>query len=107
MARQSRRQDEENHDRWLISYADFITLLFALFVVLYALSRVDEGKYKVFGSSLLFAFGSASIGKPLVIDPSQPVQQTEQELLLKSLVDKRNARLAEQQRKQMKRCKQW
>ena len=100
MARRIRRQDEENHERWLISYADFITLLFALFVVLYALSKMDESKYKVFGNSLQFAFGSASIGKPLVIDPAQPVQQSEQERLLKLLVDKRNARLAEQQRKQ-------
>jgi len=100
MARRSRRQDEENHDRWLISYADFITLLFALFVVLYAMSKVDEAKYKVFGDSLNFAFGkSILLGKPGVIEPAQTVQ-SEQELLLKALVDKRNARLAEQQRKQ-------
>ena len=99
MARKARRQDEENHDRWLISYADFITLLFAMFVVLYAMSRVDEGKYKVLGNSLNFAFGSVSLGIPA--SPSQqPVALSEQELLLKSLVDKRNARLAEQQRKQ-------
>lgn len=99
MARQSRRQNEENHDRWLISYADFITLLFALFVVLYAMSKVDEGKYKVFGNSLNFAFGSSILlGKPNVIDQAQTVQ-SEQELLLKTLVDKRNARLIEQQRK--------
>jgi len=98
MARRSRRQDEENHERWLISYADFITLLFALFVVLYAMSKVDEGKYKVFGNSLSFAFGSATIVKPGI--PNQAVQQNEHEALLKALVDKRNARLAEQQRKQ-------
>jgi chemotaxis protein MotB len=99
MARQSRRQNEENHERWLISYADFITLLFALFVVLYAMSKVDEAKYKVFGSSLNFAFGSSILlGKPSVIDQAQTVQ-SEQELLLKALVDKRNARLIEQQRK--------
>lgn len=100
MARRARRQDEENHERWLISYADFITLLFALFVVLYALSKVDEAKYKVFGNSLTFAFGAASIGKPVTGDSGKPVTPNEQELLLKSLVDKRNARLAEQQRKQ-------
>ena len=52
MARQLRRQSEENHDRWLISYADFITLLFALFVVMYALSKMDENKYKEFSNSL-------------------------------------------------------
>lgn len=101
MARTPRRQNEENNDRWLISYADFITLLFALFVVLYALSKVDEGKYKEFGSSLIFAFDSASLGKPIVVDPSnKSTQQSEHELLLKALVDRRNARLAEQQRKQ-------
>lgn len=100
MARRSRRQDEENHERWLISYADLITLLFAVFVVLYALSKVDEGKYKVFSNSLNFAFGSVSLGKPGVVDPARTAPQNEQELLLKALVDKRNARIAEQQRKQ-------
>jgi chemotaxis protein MotB len=98
MARQSRRIHEENHDRWLISYADFITLLFALFVVLYAMSKVDEGKYKVLGNSLNFAFGSLSVGKAGA-DPALSAA-SEQELLLKSLVDKRNARMAEQLRKQ-------
>ncbi len=38
----SRRQSEENHERWLVSYADFITLLFAFFVVMFATSRVDK-----------------------------------------------------------------
>ena len=99
MSRQSRRQNEENHERWLISYADFITLLFALFVVLYAMSKVDEAKYKVFGDSLNFAFGtSILLGKPGVSEPVQ-TGQSEQDRLLKALVDKRNARLAEQQRK--------
>jgi chemotaxis protein MotB len=100
MARRSRRQDEENHERWLISYADFITLLFAMFVVLYAMSKVDESKYKVLGNTLTDAFGSISLGKQGGTHPAQTAPKNEQELLLKSLVDKRNARLAEQQRKQ-------
>jgi chemotaxis protein MotB len=99
MIRRPRRIDEENHERWLISYADFITLLFALFVVLYALSKLDENKYKVFGNSLNFAFGSALLVKPGAGEPAQPVQ-SEQERLLKALVERRNARLAEQQRLQ-------
>ena len=99
MARHARRQNEENQDRWLVSYADFITLLFALFVVLYAISKVDESKYKVLGNSLSFAFGAISLGKPGGAGTIQAVVQNEQELLLKSLVDKRNARLAEQQQK--------
>ncbi len=45
-----------NHERWLVSYADFITLLFAFFVVMYAISSVNEGKYKVFSSSLRSVF---------------------------------------------------
>ncbi|HZO53885.1 MAG TPA: flagellar motor protein MotB, partial [Bryobacteraceae bacterium] len=34
----------ENHDRWLVSYADFITLLFAFFVVMFASSQTDHSK---------------------------------------------------------------
>lgn len=100
MARRARRQDEENHDRWLISYADFITLLFAVFVVLYAMSKIDEGKYKVLGSSLNTAFGSVSLGNRNAGESVHISHQNEQDLLLKSLVDKRNAKMAEQLRKQ-------
>jgi chemotaxis protein MotB len=49
--------DHENHDRWLISYADFITLLFAFFVVMYAISAVSENKYRILANSLGDAFG--------------------------------------------------
>src|SRR5437764_6459411 len=48
--------DHDNHDRWLVSYADFITLLFAFFVVMYAISQVNEGKYRVLSNSLMQAF---------------------------------------------------
>lgn len=48
--------DEEAHDRWVISYADFITLLFAFFVTLYATSSVNEGKYNIVADSLGLAF---------------------------------------------------
>ena len=50
-------EDSENHERWLISYADFITLLFAFFVVMYAVSVVNVGKYKVLSDALGDAFG--------------------------------------------------
>lgn len=39
-----RKTDRVNHDRWLVSYADFITLLFGLFVVLYAFAKSDQKK---------------------------------------------------------------
>jgi chemotaxis protein MotB len=51
------QQDSENHERWLISYADFITLLFAFFVVMYAVSVVNVGKYTVLSEALGDAFG--------------------------------------------------
>jgi chemotaxis protein MotB len=38
MARKKQHEKEPNHERWLVSYADFITLLFAVFVTLYAMS---------------------------------------------------------------------
>ncbi len=44
MTRRRRKADNPNHDRWLVSYADFITLLFAFFVVLYASSQADKSK---------------------------------------------------------------
>ena len=95
MARRARSHEHENHDRWLISYADFITLLFAFFVVMYAISSVNEAKYQIFSDSLTSAFGKQIVKS----DATAPA--SEQDLLLKSLVDRRNAKLAEQQREAM------
>src|SRR5438093_9885609 len=44
MARKKRHPEHENHERWLVSYADFITLLFAFFVVMFASSQTDKGR---------------------------------------------------------------
>lgn len=93
MARRKKRIDHDNHDRWLISYADFVTLLFAFFVVMYAISSVNETKYKTFSDSLSIAFSNQPNSSYTTIVPN------EQEQLLKALVDKRTARLGEQQRK--------
>ena len=46
MARKSRPPEHANHERWLISYADFITLLFAFFVVMFASSQTDKSRAK-------------------------------------------------------------
>ncbi len=56
MARKKKHEEHENHERWLVSYADFITLLFAFFVVMYAVSSVNAGKYRVLSDSLVTAF---------------------------------------------------
>ena len=77
MARRRRKIDAEGTplDRWLISYADFITLLFAFFVVMYAISTVNEGKYRVLSETLGKVFaapgGSAS---PLAQPLPQPLE---------------------------------
>jgi len=56
LRRRAIKDDEENTDRWLISYADFITLLFAFFVVMYSISSVNLGKYRVLSDSVSSAF---------------------------------------------------
>ncbi|MBK9446480.1 MAG: flagellar motor protein MotD [Betaproteobacteria bacterium] len=61
MARRKREEEHENHERWLVSYADFITLLFAFFVVMYALSSLNEGKYRVLSNSLTSAFRNVTV----------------------------------------------
>lgn len=76
-----RRQIEEEHDnteRWLVSYADFITLLFAFFVVMYSISSVNEGKYKVLSESLEGVFnGVSKTIKPIQIGEITPRSETE------------------------------
>ena len=54
--RKVRGEEGEHPDRWLVSYADFVTLLFAFFVVMYSVSSVNEGKLRVLSDSLLSAF---------------------------------------------------
>jgi chemotaxis protein MotB len=55
MARKKKHEEHENHERWLVSYADFITLLFAFFVVMYSISSVNEGKFRVVSQSIVEA----------------------------------------------------
>lgn len=64
MSENSRRHEEpENHERWLVSYADFITLLFAFFVVMYATSSNNQEKQKKFEESVRMNLKLAGPGK--------------------------------------------
>ena len=73
-ARRKFDDEPENHERWLISYADFITLLFAFFVVMYAISAVNIGKYKIFSDALGDAFGGKGAAQPVNTEvPNLPV----------------------------------
>lgn len=80
MARKKYEEEPDNNERWLISYADFITLLFAFFVVLYALSTINEGKYRVLSGALGNAFNSRALPvqsiriEPLSLLPLHPLQ---------------------------------
>src|SRR5258708_16010041 len=57
----TRPPEHENHDRWLVSYADFITLLFAFFVVMFATAQTDKGKAQQVSDSVKKALA----GQPL------------------------------------------
>ena len=72
MARRRIVEEFVSHDRWLVSYADFITLLFAFFVVMYSISQVNEGKYKVLSQTLSEVFTRQDPGAPeRTLDPFQ------------------------------------
>lgn len=93
MARRKRPKIEEAHntERWMVSYADFVTLLFAFFVVMYSISSLNEGKYKTLSTSLSDAFLSnerqavpvkifeqpPTIAEPLPLE-SEPYAEVEQ-----------------------------
>ena len=56
MSRRKRHPQHVNHERWLVSYADFITLLFAFFVVMYSTSQVDQRKVGKLAMAIQVAF---------------------------------------------------
>ena len=57
MARKKKPEEHENHERWMVSYADFVTLLFAFFTCLYAISTVDSAKMGQMVASMQVSFG--------------------------------------------------
>lgn len=67
MGRRRHREEYISHEAWAIPYADLMTLLLAFFVVMYAISSLNEGKYRVLADSLSSAFG----GQPRTISPIQ------------------------------------
>jgi len=67
VARRKKHEDHVNHEAWAIPYGDLVTLLLAFFVVMYAMSSVNEGKYRVLSDSLVAAFRS----QPKSLEPVQ------------------------------------
>ncbi len=73
--RRKKRHEHSNHERWLVSYADFITLLFAFFVVLYASAQVDKRKVGKLAMAIQEGFAQMGVfegsgAKPAVLDDS-------------------------------------
>lgn len=69
MSRKKRHPPHENHERWLVSYADFITLLFAFFVVLYASSQVDKKKMGQLANAIEQAFHEMGVFQGKAVGP--------------------------------------
>lgn len=68
MARKHKHEEHLNAEAWAIPYGDLVTLLLALFVVMYAMSSVNEGKYRVLSESLSEAFhGTPKSSRPIQI----------------------------------------
>jgi chemotaxis protein MotB len=72
MARKHKHEDHTNHEAWAIPYGDLVTLLLAFFVVMYALSTINEGKFRVLSDSLQAAFR----GVPRTLEPVQVGEKT-------------------------------
>ena len=80
MAKKHKHPEHENLERWLVSYADFITLLFATFVVLYALAQVDATDFAKLEDSLKHAFSQNTFfdGQEAIIDGSDSIFDQQQ-----------------------------
>ena len=74
MVRRKRQEIHINNERWLVSYADFITLLFAFFVVMYSISQVNQSKYRVLSETFVQAFNQPNDSKanPLPQEKTTP-----------------------------------
>jgi chemotaxis protein MotB len=82
MARRKHVEEPINHERWLVSYADFITLLFAFFVVMYSISSVNEDKYRVLSD----AMGSAFYDPKASVSPAQVSQVVTATVIMPSYI---------------------
>jgi chemotaxis protein MotB len=73
MARKKKHEEHVNAEAWAIPYGDLVTLLFALFTVMYAMSSVNEGKFRVLSDSMIAAFnGAPKSVRPVNIGEKEP-----------------------------------
>jgi chemotaxis protein MotB len=82
MARKKKHEDHVNHEAWAIPYGDLVTLLFALFTVMYAMSSVNEGKFRVLSDAMIAAFnGAPKSMRPLNMGEPEPGKGGEKPLV--------------------------
>ena len=73
MARKKKHEEHVNAEAWAIPYGDLVTLLFALFTVMYAISSVNEGKFRVLSDSMIAAFhGAPKSIRPINLGEKEP-----------------------------------
>ncbi len=86
MARKHKEEGHVNHERWLITYADLITLLMIFFIVMYSMSKVDAAKFRAIAESLNVTLGggtpaqielATSPSGPSIIDSGSPQQNSQ------------------------------
>src|SRR5512139_2319268 len=87
MARRRQHEEHANHEAWAIPYGDLVTLLLAFFVVMYSISTVNEGKYRVVSDSLNAAFRGSpqgpqpvQVGDPAATTVAAPIVQLPNEM---------------------------
>jgi chemotaxis protein MotB len=82
MARKKKHEEHMNHEAWAIPYGDLVTLLFALFTVMYAMSSVNEGKFRVLSDAMIAAFNGAPRSmRPLNMGEPEPGKGGEKPLV--------------------------
>lgn len=96
--RNHKKKSGGSKERWLITYADLITLMLIFFIVMYTLSKVDVAKFETMAQSMEAVFGSGGMilesPGPSVI-PGAPQQQTQQDIIEQIQLDKLKERLQE------------
>lgn len=107
MAKKNRKhEDHENHERWLITYADLITLLLVFFIIMYSMSKVDVEKYATLAQSLHHQFKKADSLVPLnsgIIgraDPGKGEEGPEKQLQLPKTPEEQQKNPEQQRREQ-------
>ncbi len=82
MARKKKHEEHVNAEAWAIPYGDLVTLLFALFTVMYAMSSVNEGKFRVLSDSMIAAFnGAPKTLRPVNLGEKEPGKGGEKPLI--------------------------